>query len=92
MNVTKTVQQLVLSKDADNYKIASEILRVHPDLHTAIYFAFSYCQELLSFTWGDGEGGNGEGGGNGNCAYGVFANFENSGYGYPVGDGNIDYQ
>ena len=92
MDVIKTIQQLVLSKDADNYKIASEILRVHPDLHTAIYFAFSYCQELLSFTWGDGEGGDGEGGGNGNNAYGVFANFENSGYGYSVGDGNIDYQ
>lgn len=92
MDVIKTIQQLVLSKDADNYKIASEILRVHPDLHTAIYFAFSYCQELLSFTWGDGEGGDGEGGGNCNNAYGVFANFENSGYGYSVGDGNIDYQ
>jgi hypothetical protein len=92
--ITKTIQQLVLSKDVDNYKIASEILRVHPDLHTAIYFAFSYCQELLSFTWGDGDNsdGQGDGEGHGNCTFGRFANFEDSGYGYSVGDGNIDYQ
>lgn len=92
--ITKTIQQLVLSKDVDNYKIASEILKAHPDRHTATYFAFSYCQDLLICTWGDGDNGNGQGSGEGNggCTYGWYGDFGEYGYGYSVGDGNSNYQ
>lgn len=60
MNVTKTVQELLLSKDRDNYKIASQILKTYPDFIDTAIFIFSE-NEATIFYWGDGDLGDGSG-------------------------------
>lgn len=62
MDVTKTIQELLLSKDTDNYKIASQILKTYPILIITRVFLYSESEATI-FYWGDGEIGNGSGNG-----------------------------
>lgn len=60
MDVTKTIQELLLSRDRDNYKIASEILKTYPTFINTAIFIYSE-NEATIFYWGDGDLGDGSG-------------------------------
>ena len=62
MDVTKTVQELLLSRDKDNYKIASQILNTYPIIINTVLFKYE-AHEPLIFYWGDGGVGDGFGAG-----------------------------
>lgn len=84
MNVTKTVQELLLSKDKDNYKIASQILKTYPNFIITTLFVYEE-EDPLDLYWGDGDCGNGYGGGS--AAGGILGNTSSEFYGNSYGNG-----
>jgi hypothetical protein len=62
MDVTKKIQELLLSKDRDNYKIASEMLKTYPTLiditfHPLLDSHYSEFNSRCDGLIGDGNGG-----------------------------------
>ena len=63
MDVTKTVQELLLSKDKDNITIAIEMLKTYPTLiditlHPLLNFYYQQDRNFCDGMRGNGKGGN----------------------------------
>lgn len=84
MDVTKTIQELLLSKDRDNYKIASEILKTYPILIITTVFIYEEGDSTILY-WGDGDLGDGSGAGCG--AGGLYELPYGNNYGTGQGNG-----
>lgn len=80
----KTVQELLLSKDIDNYKIASEILKTYPILIITTVFIYEEGDPTILY-WGDGDLGDGSGAGCG--AGGLYELPYGNNYGTGQGNG-----
>jgi hypothetical protein len=95
MDVTKTIQELLLSKDTDNYKIASQILNTYPIFIITTMFIYEEDDPLILY-WGDGDIGDSNGGGHapGGMYEIPYGNYYGTGNGnggdYPNGDGTGD--
>lgn len=85
MNVIKTIQELLLSKDKDNYKIASQILKTYPNFIITTLFVYEE-RDPLNLYWGDGDCGDGYG--SGSAAGNIFNGFYGDLYGNGLGDSN----
>jgi hypothetical protein len=83
----KTIQELLLSKDTDNYKIASQILNTYPIFIITTVFIYEENDPLILY-WGDGDIGDAAGGGDG--PGGMYETPYGNGYGTGQGNGG-DY-